>query len=236
MKKSKRAFYLLLIFLTLADIVLLCYITFYSVSAQVMSDVFAFDFILCIVLWVEFIYSYRCAEDKRKYLDTNLLSIIGMLPIDFFFLRALRLIKLLQLIRIYAVSKDDEEILINFLKKTYLDKIIVIAIVFIFAITILIRFVDTGINDIQTALWYILVSMTSTGYGDIVPVTVSGRLIGAIAMIGGILIFATVTAVISSIYVTKISKNSHDNLESKIEDLTSEIERLNEKIDELKKE
>ena len=108
-----------------------------------------------------------------------------MLPTDFFFLRALRLIKLLQLIRIYVVSKDEEQFLINFLKKTYLDRIIVIAIVFIFAITILIRFVDTAINDIQTALWYILVSMTSTGYGDIVPVTVSGRIIGIIAMIGG---------------------------------------------------
>lgn len=236
MKRSKRAFYLLLIFLTLADLLLLCYITFYSVSAEVKNAVIAFDLILCIVLWLEFIYSYMHSEDKRQYLDSNLLTVIGMLPIDFVFLRALRLIKLLQFIKIYVVSKDDEEFITNFLKKSYLDKIIVISIIFIFTITILIRFADTGINDIQTALWYIIVSMTSTGYGDIVPATISGRIIGAIAMIGGILIFATLTAVISSLYVSIINKDNHDNLESKIEDLTSEIEILNKKIDELKKE
>ena len=95
---------------------------------------------------------------------------------------------------------------------------------------------DSNINDFPTALWYTFVSMTSTGYGDVVPATLSGRLIGIIAMVGGIIIFATITAVISSIYVSKISRDHHEDLESKIDDLTSEIERLNEKIDELKKE
>ena len=77
--------------------------------------------------------------------------------------------------------------------------------------------------------------MTSTGYGDIVPATTSGRIIGIIAMVGGIMIFATLTAVISSLYISRISKDNRDDLESKIDDLASEIEKLNKKIDELKK-
>ena len=52
-------------------------------------------------------------------------------------------------------------------------------------------------------------------------------------MIGGILIFAPVTAVISSVYMSKINKDTNADLESKIEDLTAEIEKLNKKIDEL---
>lgn len=75
--------------------------------------------------------------------------------------------------------------------------------------------------------------MTSTGYGDVIPATTSGKLIGMGAMIGGILIFASVTAVISSVYMSKISRNNHEELESKIDELTSEIEKLNKKIDEL---
>ena len=55
-----------------------------------------------------------------------------------------------------------------------------------------------------------------------------------ITMIGGILIFSSLTAVISSIYVSKISEDSNDDLKSKIDDLTLEIKDLNEKIDELK--
>ena len=65
------------------------------------------------------------------------------------------------------------------------------------------------------------------------PATASGRLIGIVAMIGGILIFSTITAVISSLYMSKISKANRDDLESKIEDLSEEIKKLNKKIDDL---
>lgn len=95
------------------------------------------------------------------------------------------------------------------------------------------RMVDSNINNVQTALWYVVVTMTSTGYGDVVPATTTGRIIGMVAMVGGILIFASITAVISSLYMSKISRDNHDDLESKIEDLTAEIEKLNKKIDEL---
>ena len=185
------------------------YSVFFSVSSTVRYSAVAFDLIVCIILWIEFFYSYRHSKNKKKYLKDNSFSILGMFPIDFVFLRALRLV---------------------------MDKIIFIAILFIFIVTVSIRLLDPGINDIPTAIWFIVVSMTSTGYGDVVPVTHSGRLIGIIAMIGGILIFATITAAISTIYMSKISRSHHDNLESKIDDLSSEVERLNKKIDELKKE
>ncbi len=89
MKKSKQAFYLLLIFTTLMDIILLCYITLYPTSLQFKQVVFSFDFILCIVLWIEFIYSYKHSKDKRKYFEDNFLSIIGMLPVDFVFFKSI---------------------------------------------------------------------------------------------------------------------------------------------------
>ncbi len=42
-------------------------------------------------------------------------------------------------------------------------------------------------------------------------------------MVGGILIFASITVVISSLYMSRISKDNHDELKSKIEELNSEI-------------
>ncbi len=232
--KRKQLFYLIIIFLTLIDIVFLTYITFFNVSIDLKYSVLAFDFILCIILWIEFIYSYVHSDDKRQYLKDNSLSILGMLPFDFIFLRALRLIKLVQFIKLFVLARDTQKAFAKFLRTTYLDKIILMAILFIFTVTLLVRLLDPSINDLNTALWYIVVSITSTGYGDVVPASTSGRIIGVIAMIGGIVIFSTVTAVISSVYVSRISKSSHNDLESKIDDLTLEIKQLNEKIDELK--
>ena len=173
------------------------------------------------------------AEDKRKFMRENAISILGMIPVDFFFLRALRLLKLVQLIKLVVILRDSERYITKFFKQTFLDKIILIAIIFIFTVTVLFRIFDSNVDNIQDALWYIVVSMTNTGYGDIVPQTVSGRLLGMLTMVGGIMIFATFTAVISSIYVSKINQDNRDALESKIDDLNSKIEKLNKKIDEL---
>ncbi|WP_407379198.1 ion channel [Methanobrevibacter sp.] len=232
--ERKQVFYLSVIFLMVIDILFLIYITFSDVSLTLRYSVLAFDFILCIVLWIEFIYSYINSDDKKQYMKDNSLSILGMLPFDFIFLRALRLIKLIQFIKLFVLARDTQKAFSKFLRTTYLDKIIFIAILFVFTVTLLVRLLDPTIHDLNTALWYVVVSITSTGYGDVVPVSTSGRIIGIVAMIGGILIFSTVTAVISSIYVSRISRSSHNDLESKIDDLTMEIKVLNEKIDELK--
>ena len=74
--------------------------------------------------------------------------------------------------------------------------------------------------------------MTSTGYGDIVPISIPGRILGIVAMIGGILIFAIITALMSSIYTSKLSKENYNNFQLQINELTCEIKRLNEKNDE----
>lgn len=230
---KKQLVYLIIIFLTVLDLVLMGYATFYSTSRTFKFGVIVFDLILCILMWIEFIYSYLHSENKKQYLKENSLSILGMLPIDIVFFRALRLVKLIQLIKLFVLARETTGNLSKFLKHTYLDKIILISIIFSVFLTVLIRIVDSNINNLQTAFWYIVVTITSTGYGDVVPATASGRLIGIVAMIGGILIFSTITAVISSLYMSKISKANRDDLESKIEDLSEEIKKLNKKIDDL---
>ena len=231
-ENKKQLFYLILIFLTVVDLLLMTYILVFP-NAALKYWVIAFDLVVCAIMWVEFIYSYLNADDKKTYLKNNSISVLGMLPIDIIFFRALRLIKLLQLIKLFVLARETRGNISNFLKQTYLDKIILAAIIFIFSITVLIRLVDSNIPDIFTALWYTIVSMTGTGYGDVVPATHFGKFIGMIAMIGGFLIFASITAVISSVYMSKISRDNRDNLESKINELTAEIEKLNKKIDEL---
>lgn len=230
---KKKWVYLSIIFLTIIDLLFIIYAIFYPVSSSFRNFIIVFDLFVCAVMWVEFIYSYRHSPDKRDYLKDNSISIIGMLPINFVFFRALRMVKLVQYIKLFVLDYETKGNISKFLKHTYLDKIILVGIIFVFLFAVLIEVADSSINSMQNALWYIIVSMTSTGYGDVVPTTVSGRIIGMIAMIGGIIIFATLTAVVSSLYVSKVSKDQHSDLESKIDELTSEIEKLNKKIDDL---
>jgi voltage-gated potassium channel len=55
---------------------------------------------------------------------------------------------------------------------------------------------DTFGNAFQ-GLWWSLVTMSTVGYGDFVPHTVMGKVLGGFLILTGILMFAMVTAVIS---------------------------------------
>lgn len=57
------------------------------------------------------------------------------------------------------------------------------------------------IHSFFDALWWSLATITTVGYGDIYPVTVAGRLIGAFTMLVGISAFALVTAKVASFLV-----------------------------------
>lgn len=45
-------------------------------------------------------------------------------------------------------------------------------------------------TSIPSAMWWCIVTMTTTGYGDMYPVTVAGRVIAAVTMLFGLILFA----------------------------------------------
>lgn len=56
------------------------------------------------------------------------------------------------------------------------------------------------------ALWWACVTVTTTGYGDLVPVTMGGRLVGAGLMFGGVAMAGVITATLASWIVERASR------------------------------
>jgi voltage-gated potassium channel len=53
------------------------------------------------------------------------------------------------------------------------------------------------------ALWWALVTLTTVGYGDVIPLTFLGRLVGVAMMLGGVLCLSLLTATVASMFVER---------------------------------
>jgi voltage-gated potassium channel len=54
-----------------------------------------------------------------------------------------------------------------------------------------------------TGIWWSLVTLTTVGYGDVVPTTIAGRLVGVGLMLGGVLSLSLLTATVASVFVER---------------------------------
>jgi len=68
------------------------------------------------------------------------------------------------------------------------------------------------------SVWWVLVTISTVGYGDKVPVTVFGRIIGILLMFFGVAVLSVVTATISSKFVTRMIKEGRGLQDIKLTD------------------
>jgi voltage-gated potassium channel len=53
-------------------------------------------------------------------------------------------------------------------------------------------------GNIPAALWWAVVTLTTTGYGDVVPQSVGGKMIGSVVMVSGIVVLALMTGILAT--------------------------------------
>ena len=61
-------------------------------------------------------------------------------------------------------------------------------------------------GSIPAALWWAIVTMTTTGYGDVVPHTILGRMLAGIVMVSGILVFALWAGILATGYAEEMRR------------------------------
>ena len=86
--------------------------------------------------------------------------------------------------------------------------------------------------NVGIVIWWALQTVTTVGYGDVAPKHVSGRLVGAVVMLEGIAFIAIVTAVITSSFVARATRE-HDA--ARASDEASDRELMERRFDELER-
>jgi voltage-gated potassium channel len=161
------------------------------------------DFLICLVFIAEFGVRILKAEDRKGYLKTHWLEIPGMIPFTLFKVsRTLRILRLFRLVRVFSLMKRFSRLYQKRFVRNELQyaSVIVITILLFSAYGIYLFEGRTNpeITSIGDAVWWSIVTVTTVGYGDKVPITPLGKVIGVILMFVGIGIIGVLSGTIAS--------------------------------------
>jgi len=162
-----------------------------------MQKLFAsFDWLVCLIFALAYVHHVIAERDRLKYVTTwglvDLLSMIPFMP-ALRFLRAVRLLRLVRLVRTpgalkRSIQQDPSASLLYLL-------ILMLILIYSGTCTGILAFEsqdpNSRIDNSADALWFGLVTVSTVGYGDIVPVTAGARICAAVLMFSGIGVFAS---------------------------------------------
>jgi voltage-gated potassium channel len=100
------------------------------------------------------------------------------------------------------------------------------------------RIVDPETFDsVWLAFWWALQTITTVGYGDVVPGEADGKAVGAVLMLGGLSLLSIITAIITSAFIARrqadLQASGEDpvirqlqQIESRLDGIDAELRRL----------
>jgi len=89
-------------------------------------------------------------------------------------------------------------------------------------------------DNVWLGMWWATETVTTVGYGDVVPGQTAGQLAATVLMVGGLSLFAVVTGTITSMFVQRAQaqtkRDDRDKLDHKLADLSTQLEEVREQL------
>jgi voltage-gated potassium channel len=112
--------------------------------------------------------------------------------------------------------------------------VIAVAFVLVMVAGGLARLVEPDVfTSIGLAYWWAVVTVTTVGYGDVVPESPAGRLVGTALMLTGLGLIPTLTSVTVAILIGKRTSAQQAQLDRQGKEHAAALERIEARLDRL---
>jgi voltage-gated potassium channel len=191
-----------------------------------------FDWAIWLVFLVETTLLTSLVRDKRRYLTNNwmnLVIIFAGVPIEWTYtpligaLRNLRL--LLMLFLLVRLSRR----LRQYLARGRIGSMMAIIGITTMLAGIIVSRIDPGIGSVWDGMWWAWVTLSHTGYGDVVPHSGAGRFFGALIILLGVVLISLFTANLSAYLiggeVEKVEKEERES-DALLREVVTRLDRV----------
>ncbi len=159
--------------------------------------------------FLQYIYQPMAIVDIISILPGILVSITYHNP-EFMTLMLLRLTRLSRVLRSFKILEYSHSfrvlrmVIKNSIKP--LKAVLALTVSYITISALIIFHIETSFRDFFEALYWATVSLTTVGYGDLVPTTMLGRIITMISSIMGVAIIALPSGIVTAGYMQALEE------------------------------
>jgi voltage-gated potassium channel len=195
---------------TTLPFIFLSFIFLLGYSVLILSDeVFTqgidkYILITLLAIWIMFIVDYfvrlTLSTNKRVYFKRNVIDLISM-AIPFF--RPFLLLMYLSRLRFFRGRQGSS------VRARLIAYAASFALMYIYVLSLAVYAaerdaVGATITNYGDSVWWAIETITTVGYGDMIPVTIMGRIYASLLMLGGVVIVGATTATVISYLSEKV--------------------------------
>lgn len=230
-KRAVHVFNAFIVILILANVTAVILESVPEVEQAHYATLQAFDVFSVVVFTVEYALRLWIAPEHPLYAALTplkarlkysvsfhaLVDLLAILPfylatfvhVDLRFLRILRILRLLKLTR-YSHAIEALVRVVYIQRRPLLATVVIAGILLVFASSVM-HLVEQEaqpeqFGSIPRSMWWAIVTMTTTGYGDVVPVTPLGRVFAGLLALSSIGLLALPTGILATGFIQEIRK------------------------------
>jgi voltage-gated potassium channel len=229
--KVINSFIIILIILNVSAVMLETVPSFHDTPAKKQFFHY-FDLISVIIFSIEYVLRVWSSNHEEKYKHPimgrlkymvsagALIDLLAILPfylaafidLDLRMLRILRLMRFFRLFRLTSYLKSAR-LVINVFKSKFNELLLafVLTMFLIIIASCLVYFAEhiknpNQFTSIPATMWWAVVTLTTVGYGDMVPITLLGKIFASLILIAGVALLALPAGIITSGFLDEMRK------------------------------
>ncbi len=173
---------------------------------------------------VEYLVRLWCSPNRREYAFGfyGIVDLLALLPTylslllpqtaPLLIIRVLRILRIFRVLRLLYLLREANELAAALRRSTrrifvFFSLMIMLATIF-GSLIYVIEGPEHGFRNIPHSIYWAIVTITTVGYGDVVPMTAPGRVLSALGMLIGYAVIAVPTGIV----IAELSKSEEDEI------------------------
>lgn len=211
--KASKKFEIILLWVILSSVIVVILESTPNLSKSFSGLLHTAEWVFTIAFTIEFIVRIWASPRPWNYLLSfwGIIDFLSILPTYlslFYFgyhyllvVRIFRLFRIFRILKLARFNKEAQVLAVSIRSSMYKISIFLMAVTLIVVIMGTIMYVieggQEGFTSIPQSIYWAIVTVTTVGYGDMVPQTTLGKIVSSIVMIIGYAIIAVPTGIIT---------------------------------------